>query len=61
MNQAVNVCLAGWNHIGKAFCGSAASVFVQSALLVIVLFTLDLLLRRRVVPSFAIACGCWCW
>ena len=35
MNQAVNACLAGWNHLGKAFCGSAASAFVQSALLVI--------------------------
>jgi beta-lactamase regulating signal transducer with metallopeptidase domain/Tol biopolymer transport system component len=52
MNQALNDCLAGWNSVGKAFCGYAAAAFVQSALLIIVLFALDLLLRKRVRAVF---------
>jgi len=52
MNQAVNSCLAGWNSIGQAFCGYAASAFVQSALLVILLFALDTLWHKRVRAVF---------
>ncbi len=52
MNQAINDCLAGLNGIGKVFCSHAAGAFVQSALLVILLFAIDLLLRRRVRAVF---------
>jgi beta-lactamase regulating signal transducer with metallopeptidase domain/Tol biopolymer transport system component len=52
MNQAINDCLAGLNGIGKAFCSHAAGAFVQSALLVILLFAIDLLLRKRVRAVF---------
>ena len=52
MNQAVNDCLAGWNSIGNAFCGYAAGAFVQSALLILLLFALDVLLRKRVRAIF---------
>jgi beta-lactamase regulating signal transducer with metallopeptidase domain/Tol biopolymer transport system component len=52
MNQAINDCLAGLNSIGKAFCSHAAGAFVQSALLVIVLFGIDLLLHKRVRAVF---------
>ena len=61
MNQAIDNCLVGLNGIGKAFCGYAAGAFVQSALLVMLLFALDLLLRGGCAPSFATACGCSCW
>ncbi len=52
MDQAINDCLTVWNSLGKAFCGYAGSAFVQSALLVILLFALDLLWRRRVRAVF---------
>lgn len=52
MNQAINDCLAGLNSIGKAFCSYAAGAFLQSALLVILLFGIDLVLRKRVRAVF---------
>ncbi len=52
MNQTIDHCLVSLNSIGKAFCDYAVSAFVQSALLVILLFALDLLLRRRVRAVF---------
>jgi beta-lactamase regulating signal transducer with metallopeptidase domain len=52
MNQAVNDCLAGWNTIGKAFCGYAAGAFVQSAVLIVVLLALDVLWHKRVRAVF---------
>ncbi|MCX5644442.1 MAG: hypothetical protein NTZ17_07125 [Phycisphaerae bacterium] len=52
MNQAINDWLAGLNGIGKAFCSYAAGAFIQSALLVILLFAIDLLLRKRVRAVF---------
>jgi beta-lactamase regulating signal transducer with metallopeptidase domain len=48
MSQTIDHWLVSLNSIGRAFCHYAADAFTQSALLVIVLFTLDLLLRRRV-------------
>ncbi len=48
MVEIINACLSGLNHLGSIFCRYAAGAFVQSALLVIVLFAVDLLLRRRV-------------
>jgi len=48
MAQIVNDCLTGLNGVGKAFCTYAGSTFVQSALLVLLLFAIDLLLRKRV-------------
>jgi len=52
MNQIINHCLAGLNNVGIVFCDYAGSVFIQSALLVIVLYVVDLLLRRRVRAIF---------
>jgi len=48
MTQVINDCLTGFNSVGKAFCTYAESAFVQSALLVLLLFAIDLLLRKRV-------------
>jgi len=52
MNHTINSLLAALNSIGEAFCEHAAGVFVQSALLVVVLFVVDLLLRKRVRAVF---------
>ena len=52
MNPTVNNLLVALNSIGRAFCGHAAGVFVQCALLVIVLYAVDLLLRKRVRAVF---------
>jgi len=52
MNQIINNLLIGLNNVGRLFCDYAASAFVQSALLVIVLFVVDLLLRKRVRAVF---------
>ena len=48
MVEIVNACVSGLNHLGSVFCRYAVGAFLQSALLVIVLFGLDLLLRKRV-------------
>ena len=52
MNHAINNILIGLNNLGRVFCDYAASVFVQSALLVILLLVVDLLLRKRVRAVF---------
>jgi beta-lactamase regulating signal transducer with metallopeptidase domain len=52
MNQALNDCLTGWNSLGRAFCGYAGSTSVQLALLVMLLFAFDVLLRQRVRAVF---------
>ncbi len=48
MVEIINECLSGLNHLGSTFCRYAVGAFLQSALLVIVLFGIDLLLRKRV-------------
>ncbi|MBN2130302.1 MAG: hypothetical protein JW741_12440, partial [Sedimentisphaerales bacterium] len=48
MVEIVNECVSDLNHFGSTFCHYAAGAFLQSALLVIVLFGMDLLLRKRV-------------
>jgi len=52
MIEIVNDCLGSLNRLGNAFCTYAAGAFLQSALLVIVLFCIDLLLRKRVRAVF---------
>jgi len=52
MNQIMNNSLIGLNKVGGVFYDYAASVFIQSALLVILLFFIDLLLRKRVRAVF---------
>jgi len=52
MSHIINDLLMGLNNIGRVFYGYAASVFIQSALLVVVLFVIDLLLRRKVRAIF---------
>lgn len=47
MVEIINECLSGLNHLGDTFCRYAVGAFLQSALLVIVLFGIDLLLRKR--------------
>jgi beta-lactamase regulating signal transducer with metallopeptidase domain/WD40 repeat protein len=48
MIEIVNDCLGSLNRLGNAFCSYATGAFLQSALLVIVLFGIDVLLRKRV-------------
>jgi len=52
MNEIINNSLIGLNKVGGVFYAYAASVFIQSALLVILLFVIDLLLRKRVRAVF---------
>jgi beta-lactamase regulating signal transducer with metallopeptidase domain/Tol biopolymer transport system component len=48
MNQMINDCLASLNRAGDIFYSHAAGIIIQSTLLIIVLFFIDLLLRKRV-------------
>jgi beta-lactamase regulating signal transducer with metallopeptidase domain/sugar lactone lactonase YvrE len=48
MVEIINGCLSGLNHLGVAFSRFAVGAFLQTALLVAVLFAIDLLLRKRV-------------
>jgi len=48
MVEIINECLGGLNHLGDTFSRYAVGAFLQSALLVTVLFGMDLLLRKRV-------------
>jgi Tol biopolymer transport system component/beta-lactamase regulating signal transducer with metallopeptidase domain len=57
MNQIINDCLIGLNKVGGVFYSYAAGILVQSALLVILLFIIDLLLRKRVRAVFRY----WLW
>ena len=52
MYPVINNVLIGLNKVGGVFYDYAASVFIQSALLVILLFAIDLLLRKRVRAIF---------
>ncbi len=52
MYHVINNVLMGLNRVGGVFYDYAASVFIQSALLVILLFAIDLLLRKRVRAVF---------
>jgi len=52
MYHVINNFLIGLNRIGGVFYDYAASVFIQTALLVILLFIIDLLLRKRVRAIF---------
>ena len=52
MNEIINNSLMGLNEAGGVFYDYAASVFIQTALLVILLFVIDLLLRKRVRAVF---------
>jgi len=52
MTHVINNVLIGLNSIGRVFCDYAAGMFVQSALLVILLLVVDLLLRKRVRAVF---------
>ncbi len=47
MVEIINECLNVLNHLGDAFSRYAVGAFLQSAVLVIVLFGIDLLLRKR--------------
>src|SRR4030043_132409 len=52
MNNTINDLLIGLNNIGKVFYNYAAGVFIQTAVLVVVLFVIDLLLKKRVRAVF---------
>ena len=52
MYHVINNVMIGLNRVGGVFYDYAASVFIQSALLVILLFVIDLLLRKRVRAIF---------
>ncbi|MBN2134012.1 MAG: M48 family metalloprotease, partial [Sedimentisphaerales bacterium] len=48
MVEIINESVSGLNHLGDTFSRYAVAAFLQSALLVVVLFGIDLLLRKRV-------------
>ena len=48
MVQIINDCLTEFNSAGRVFCIYAGRAFIQSALLVLLLFALDLVLRKRI-------------
>jgi len=52
MYHLINNVLMGLNRIGGVFYDYAAGIFIQSALLVILLFVIDLLLRKKVRAIF---------
>ena len=52
MYHVINNVMIGLNRVGGVFYDYAAGVFIQSALLVILLFVIDLLLRKRVRAIF---------
>ena len=52
MNLMMNTLVTLSNNVGAVFCKHAAGVFVQTAILVVVLYTIDLLLRKRIRAVF---------
>jgi ankyrin repeat protein/beta-lactamase regulating signal transducer with metallopeptidase domain len=52
MNQVINKLLVDLNNIGSVFCQYTAGVLIQSTLLIVILFGVDLILRRRVRAVF---------
>lgn len=52
MNQIINDCMTSLNKAGNIFYNHAAATFIRSALLVMVLFIIDLLLRKWVRSIF---------
>jgi len=52
MNQTINTCITGLNNIGQGFWDYAAGIFIQSSVLIILLLTIDFLLRKRVRAVF---------
>jgi beta-lactamase regulating signal transducer with metallopeptidase domain len=57
MERFLNIVVAGVNDLGRGFCAHAAAMFVQSAVLIAVLFAVDLVLRRRVRATLRY----WVW
>jgi len=52
MEMILNGLVTVVNHLGLEFWGHAAAMFVQSGILILLLFTIDFLLRRRVKAVF---------
>ncbi|MBN1973544.1 MAG: hypothetical protein JW787_07885 [Sedimentisphaerales bacterium] len=52
MYDIVNSLLIALNNIGKVFFNYATGIFVQTAILVVVLFIIDMLLKKRVRAVF---------
>lgn len=57
MSEIVNICVTAMNEAGRAFCEYAAGMFVQIAVLVVVLLCVDWLLRRRIRATLRY----WIW
>ena len=57
MNQIIYSCLTWLNNIGQGFCNYAASMFVQSSVLIVLLLIFDFLMRKRVKATFRY----WIW
>lgn len=57
MSQLINSCLMWLNNIGQGFCTYAASIFVQSSVLIVLLLIIDFMLRKRVKATFRY----WIW
>ena len=52
MNQLINAFITGLNNIGQVFWDYAATVFIQTSVLIVLLLILDFLLRKRVRAVF---------
>lgn len=52
MNQAINICITVLNNLGQGFWNYAATIFIQSSLLILLLLIIDFVLRKRVRAVF---------
>ncbi len=52
MGQLVNDLITIVNNIGLGFCNHAASIFIQSSILIVLLLAVNFLLRKRVRAVF---------
>ena len=52
MNQMISASLTALNSIGSVFWDYAAAMFVQASLLIVLLWVIDRLLRKRVSATF---------
>ena len=52
MGQLVNDLITIMNNIGLGFCNHAASIFIQSSILIVLLLVVNFLLRKRVRAVF---------
>ena len=52
MGQLINDLITIVNDVGRGFCNHAASIFIQSSILILLLLVVSFLLRKRVRAVF---------